>query len=187
MVHRYWLPGLTALGLVLVLGPLEASARQKKNPATQPKNPTAAQQKAAQKAAAEQQKAQLFQAHLVLLGELHHVHYVLAAAKHDYNGLRVKAMGQVQKAINALHSEISHHHKHFNAKTHTPPLNKTTPKSKGSKETQAISDVYLQHAITGLQTVYTQLAGLPKGPHHAQVGKELTTAVNELHAALKIR
>jgi len=183
MVHRYWLHGLTSLGLLLVLGPLGVSA--------QPKNPTAAQkaaQEAAKKAAAEQHRAQLFQAHIVMLGELHQAHHLLATAKHDYNGHRAKAVGLVDRAIHELHSEISHHNKHFNAKTHTPPLTKITPQVKGgSKETQAVSDAHLLHAGTIIQAVHAQLGQLPKGPHHAHVGRELTAAVHELQTALKIR
>lgn len=126
--------------------------------------------------------------------ELHKAKSILEKADHDYDGHRVKAIGDIEKAIHALH-----HHSGTAGKSEKPTASKPEtpatkprekPEGKGGKEPQTKSDSELREAMQILVEVEKQLHqnhAKGGGEHHAKAAKDVERALEQLHDALKIR
>jgi len=120
------------------------------------------------------------------IGELHKAKAILEKADHDYDGHRVKAIEDIDKAIHALH-----HHSAAAGKSKAPE-SKVSGKSEGSrsKVAQKKSDEELHEAAKILEAVEKQLHekhAKGGGEHHAKAAKDVKRALEQLHDALKIR
>ena len=119
-----------------------------------------------------------------LIQELQGAKYMLEQAKHDYDGHRVKAIHQINLAIQAIHQ----HHGLTAGKGAGGAGKKVaggggTSTGTASKESQPQSDAMLRQARQHLFTIHGQMqaAHHPKAKGHVQLG------VQHLDTALKIR
>ena len=158
MRQNIWQLAVASLAIGLMLTPAQASP---------PVKPTPAKSSAA-----------AANAHAELVTALHQAKTLLETAIHDYDGHRAKAVGEIHHAIH----ELTPHHKHVaNAeKAAEKPANGAATTTPG--ENQAQSDKQLKQALQILSGVGGQI---PK--HHAKAAGHITTAIEELNIALKIK
>jgi hypothetical protein len=114
--------------------------------------------------------------------ELHKAKELLEKADHDYDGHRVKAIEDIEKAIHTLHPH--HAGKGGKSEKHEPK------KSEGGKEPQKKSDGQLREAMKILEEVEKQLHekhAKGGGEHHHKAAEDVKHAIVQLHDALKVR
>jgi hypothetical protein len=121
---------------------------------------------------------------------LEKAYVLMAGANHDYNGFRVKAMGQVKAAVKMLENQLVNKAKAKKAGNVKPP-NVAAVKNAGAvavktpavHENQLASDAQMNAARTLLQELAPVLS------KHGQAGvlAKVEKAIGDINTALKIR
>jgi hypothetical protein len=122
--------------------------------------------------------------------ELKNAHVLMAMADHDYDGLRVKAMGEVEEAIKKIDHTVLKKGTKGEKVVATEEEIATARAAFEARhqgkhhEGQAASDAQLREAREILIRVHESLA--PK-KHHAKAREHVGAAIKHLDSALKVR
>lgn len=128
------------------------------------------------------------QQHRTIVAELLGTRAILHRADHDYNGMRMRAIGQIDVALRHLgHRSTNPAAMNGGAGGNGQRRVSNVGNGNGGRMPQATSDAHLRQAIQRLQTIQQQMANLPNASRHPQAGASIQRAIADLNQALMIR